>query len=116
MDELAGQAPCYGISFLGAQQLLEWADGSKSASKLQSVMHAAVQDGLSHPMVSRLSSIHSGQHAHASLMDLLESKTSVLDGIQKVAGCSGDFILKPSSMIARLYSHYPAHFLRHFGC
>ena len=81
--ELAARAPDPGISRLGAHQLLEWCDGELSASKLQTVMESALQDGLKHPMVTRLGEIAAAQHSHSSLMDLLKTRTAILDDIVK---------------------------------
>ena len=103
------------ISRLAAGQLLVWADGGTSASQLQTVMQDAVTDGLQHPMVSRLSGIQSGQHAHGSLMHLLKENTAALDDICPVPGSAQDQMLPLSSIIRRLYQYYPTEFVHRLG-
>lgn len=102
------------ISMLAARQLLVWSDGSLSASKLQTIMSDAVSDGLTHPMVQRLSDIKGGQHANTSLLQLLKEKTAVLDDIREVDHL-GNHLLPPSAIIRRLYAHNPSEFTRILG-
>ena len=92
-----------------------FADGELAAKRLISTMQDSVADGLSHPMVVRLSRLRKSQHAHATLLELLEEHTAVLDDIELVSGSSGDRLLKPSSIIGRLFRHYPDGFVRLLG-
>ena len=43
--------------------LLDWADGNRSAWKLQRDVSNAYQDGLRHPMVQKIASVRAGRHA-----------------------------------------------------
>ena len=70
-DALQGDGAPAAISQLAWRQLLRWADGEVSASRLQEAMADAVADGLDHPMVVRMSRVGSGQHANAGFMDVL---------------------------------------------
>lgn len=112
------QGPPPSISRLAAGQLRLWADGELPASKLQIVMEDAVTDGLNHPMVVRLSRIQPSQHAHQSLMVVLKECTAVVDDIRSIDGAIGETgtqMLAPSSIIKRLYKHYPLEFNRRLG-
>jgi hypothetical protein len=107
-----------GISQLASRQLLQWADGELSASRLQEVMADAVADGMQHPMVVRMSGVMASQHAHQGFMDLLRANTAVLDDIRPISGAAGgaaSHILPPSSIIRCLYQHYPDEFTDRFG-
>lgn len=113
----AEQAPV-AMSQLASRQLLAWADGDLSAQRLEQVMTDAVADGLRHPMVGTLSGIGSGHHAHHGVMELLRRETAVLDDIRSVPGAAGDgacSVLLPSSIIRRIFKHYPAEFKIRFG-
>ena len=78
-------------------------------------MQDAVTDGLQHPMVSRLSGIQSGQHAHGSLVHLLKENPAALDDICPVPGSAQDQMLPLSSIIRRVYQYYPTEFVHRLG-
>ena len=50
--------------------LLDWADGNRSAWKLQRDVSNAYEDGLRHPMVKRVASVRAGRHAQEGLRSL----------------------------------------------
>ena len=50
--------------------LLDWADGNRSAWKLQRDVSNAYEDGLRHPMVKRVASVRAGRHAQEWLRSL----------------------------------------------
>ena len=58
------------VSRLASGLLLEWADGSMSAARLQQHCSHAQEDGLTHPTVQRLASVGTAQNAHNGLMSL----------------------------------------------
>ena len=106
------------MSKLASRQLLRWADGEVSASRLQETMQDAVADGLTQRMVMRMSLVGQGQHAHQGLLALLARRTAVLDNIQPIDGATRDaasHILLPSSILRCLRLHYPEEFRRRLG-
>ena len=50
--------------------LLDWADGNRSAWKLQRDVSNAYEDGLMHPMVRKFASVRAGRHAQEGLRSL----------------------------------------------
>ena len=77
-------------------------------------MRDAAADGLGHPLVVRLSCTQANQHAHHGLMGSLKESTSVFDDFAQIPG-SSDQTLKPSSIMMRMYRHYPSLFVRRLG-
>ena len=56
---------------MAAGHLLEWADGESSAARLVMHMRNAVEDGFSHPMVTRLGTLPPGNNAQRGLKELM---------------------------------------------
>ena len=72
-DALDLDLPETTCSHLGKSILLEWCDGDGGASKVYRHAMGAVRDGVSHPMIIRLSNTcRNGQeqHCHGGLVDL----------------------------------------------
>ena len=106
------------ISRLTGNQLLLWADGLVSASRLQQPMCDAEAGNLDHCMVRKLSRIGTGNHAHEGLMQLLKSNTSIVTDISAIPGAvdgGGSHILRPSTIIRNYAKHYPDEFKERFG-
>ena len=106
------------MSKLASRQLLLWADGELSAARLQQTMQDAIDDGLAHPMVLRMSQVGQAQHAHHGFMDMLTRHTAALDNISPIAGAVGDaasHILLPSTILRSLSRFYPGEFRRRLG-
>ena len=69
--------------------LLDWADGNRSAWKLQRDVSNAYEDGLRHPMVRKFASVRAGRHAQEGLRSLfsdlgVDALQTRLDGVRSV--------------------------------
>ena len=102
-----------GISRLFGRHLLAWGEGKMSAAELQNLAECGVHDGFEHPMLSRLAQLRGGQHAQASLIELLGTT-----GVPRVISAfPGEFVshgVLPSSWI-RLLHAYPHEFRLRLG-
>lgn len=110
------EEPSFGLSKLGTGLLLEWCDGNLSARRLRKHCNNAVLDGITHPMLTRLSNIgHEGslQRCHRGAMDLLE----MCGLVGLLTELSGDVThcLLPSTMVRVLETFYPYDFKKRLG-
>ena len=109
----AAQAQPARISRLFGNQLLQWCEGGLSAAQLQKNASDGLLDGFSHPMMSRLAGVGSGQHAHEGICGLLR-RCGVLECLTRYPdeGVS-DFVL-PSTWV-RVLKEYPHEFNMRLG-
>ena len=95
--------------------LLDWADGNRSAWKLQRDVSNAYEDGLRHPMVRKFASVRAGRHAQEGLRSLfsdlgVDALQTRLDGVRSVTR-----LLLPSTLIKLLHRDHPRAFQRRLG-
>ena len=111
MDADGGPPPT--ISRLFGNHMLSWCEGVISAQRLQFLAASGVADGFRHPMLTRLASIQQGQHAQASLVELLETC-----GVpQMISHFPGEFVshgLLPSTWLKVLHT-FPHEFRMRLG-
>ena len=94
--------------------VVDWADGSLSAAKLQLQGARGLGDGFEHPIISRLASMGADRHAHESLMNLLLNRCGVAAMLNTYPGEAVDHMVLPSTWIKHLAT-YPQKFSQLLG-